>query len=128
MKAKSQERAETAMFSALEAAFERKALNPLMLDVRKLTLLTDYFLIASGQTPTHVRAIASAIEAQLHELGWSPTTIEGKQEGRWVLLDYGEFIIHVLRDHERGFYNLEQFWHKAGVIKRENWAQEIVNR
>jgi ribosome-associated protein len=119
---------DTAVFSALEAVLEKKAIAPVVLDLRELTLLTDYFLITSGDTLTHVRALASAVEAELRNQGWKPEAVEGKQEGKWVLLDYGEFIVHIFRDRERRFYNLEQFWHKARVIKPENWAQDKVDR
>ena len=128
MKAKSLKSLEAAIFGAMQSVFEKKAIDPVVLDVRELTALTDYFLITSGETPAHIRALANVVEAELQSLGWKPQTVEGRQEGRWVLLDYGELIVHIFRDRERRFYNLEQFWHKAKVIKPENWAQNRVSR
>lgn len=118
------ETALNAVFKAVEAACDKKAQDSVILDVRNLTHLTDYFLITSGQTPSQVRAIVSAIESQLATLGFRPEAIEGKQEGRWVLIDYGDFIVHVLHERERNFYKLEQFWHRAAVINRKMWAQD----
>jgi ribosome-associated protein len=128
MKAKSLKSPETAVFSAMEAVFEKKALDPVVLDVRELTELTDFFLIASGDTAAHIKALASTAESELQSLGYRPQAVEGKQGGLWILLDYGEFMIHIFRDRERKYYNLEQFWHKARVIKPKNWAQSRVNR
>ncbi len=121
---KTMEAAQDAVFKAVEAAYDKKAQDPVILDVRNQTVLTDYFLITSGETPAQVRAIVGAIDAELMSLGLHPEAIEGKKERRWVLMDYGEFIVHVLHERERNFYKLEQFWHRAAVINRKKRAQD----
>jgi ribosome-associated protein len=119
--------ARTAAFHAANIAEAKKAFGTLVLDVRQVTLLADYFLITGGDTATQVRAIADAIDESLSKLGYRPRSIEGKADGRWVLLDYGDIIVHVLQERERSFYRLEQFWNHALVVDRKEWAQETLH-
>lgn len=86
-------------------------------------MLADFFLITGGDSPNQVKAIVEAIDDSLTELGYAHRSIEGKQEGRWVLLDYGDIIIHVLHERERSFYKLEQFWNHALIVPRSEWEQ-----
>jgi ribosome-associated protein len=112
-----------ATFAAANAAESKKAHGTVILDVRQVTLLADYFVITGGDSANQVRAIVEAIDERLSKLGYSQRSIEGKTEGRWVLLDYGDIIIHVLHEKERNFYKLEQFWNHALIVHREEWEE-----
>ncbi len=111
-------------FIAANAAESKKANTTLILDVQKVTLLADYFVITGGQTSTQVRAIANAIEDELSKLGLNPKSVEGKKEGLWVLLDYEDIIVHILQEKERDYYKLELFWNHATTVDRREWYQE----
>ena len=111
-------------FFAANIAESKKALTTLILDIRTVSLLADYFVITGGQTSTQVRAIADGIDENLSKLGLNPRSIEGKKEGRWVLLDYEDIIVHVLQERERSFYKLEQFWNHALIVDRKEWYRD----
>lgn len=105
--------AEWALIAA-EAAAEKKGEDIVALNVAELLVVTDYFVIASGRTNIQVRAIASEIEDQLRERGGiKPIGREGESEAKWILLDYGDLVIHVFQPEERGFYRLEKLWGDA---------------
>jgi len=112
-----------ATFAAANAAESKKANGTLILDVKQVTVLADYFVITGGDSPSQVKAIVDAVDDSLTKLGYSNKSIEGKAEGRWVLLDYGDIIIHVLHERERSFYKLEQFWNHALIVPRNEWEQ-----
>jgi len=96
------------------AADDRQAGNIAILDVSGVSYLADYFAIATGFSKAQVRAICDAIEQQVEErCGVAPLRIEGKTEGSWVVLDYGDAIAHIMLPSEREFYNLEAFWGHA---------------
>lgn len=99
------------------AAVEKKAVNPVILDLRKLSAMTDYFLICSGQSQVQVRSIADNILEKVHEYGLKIPLKEGYQNGFWVLLDFGHLVIHILQEREREFYALEQLWYEAKVVE-----------
>ena len=115
---------QTAAYMAANAAEAKKGHGTLVLDVAKVTVLTDYFVIAGGETLTQVRAIADAIHEALAKEGLHPRSIEGKKEGRWVLMDYELIIVHVLHERERNFYKLEQFWNHALIVDQSEWLEE----
>ncbi|MEL7085964.1 MAG: ribosome silencing factor [Cyanobacteria bacterium J06597_1] len=104
--------------TAARAADERKGGNIVCLDVGGVSVIADYFLVVTGYSTTQVKAIVNAIEdALLEKLNLQPIRVEGKNEGTWVLLDYGDAIIHVQLEAEREFYNLEAFWgHAQNVV------------
>lgn len=95
------------------AALEKKAADVAMLDVRDLTSLADWFVIASGRSDTQVRAIAEAVEEACRQLGRRPLAVEGLRHGQWVLLDYGDVVVHVFYSPLREFYDLERLWSRA---------------
>jgi ribosome-associated protein len=96
---------------AAEACDDRKAVDIRLIRVEEVSSLSDWFVICSGLTDVQVRAIARAVEDSLEiEAGRLPLRREGQTEGRWVLLDYGELIVHVLTPQERAYYDLESFW------------------
>jgi ribosome-associated protein len=102
---------------AWEAAEAKKATQPVILDLNGVSGVTDYFLVCSGNTPVQVRAIADHICDRLLEAGIAAPRKEGYPEGRWILLDCGEVIIHILHQNERDFYCLEKLWHDAKTVE-----------
>jgi len=106
------ESAELAQWAAF-AADEKKAREVRILDIRSISSVADYFVICSGTSSTHVRAIADHVEEQLNRKGLPIDHAEGYQNGRWVLLDFGDLVIHVMQEEERNFYNLERLWGDA---------------
>lgn len=101
---------------AIAAVAAKKAIEPVILDTTKLTPIFDYFLICSGQTAIQVGTIADNLRQELDQAGLAMLRKEGAQEGRWVLLDYGWFVAHVMQQLERDFYQLERLWHDAERI------------
>jgi len=87
------------------------------INVTELTSIANYFVIASGSSERQVKAIADNIEYETKCLEIFPKGIEGQREGRWILLDYFDVIIHIFHEEERGLYNLEELW-KDGIITR----------
>lgn len=98
---------------AAEAAVERNARDAVVLDLRGLSDAADYFLIASGDSDTHTRAIADHILEKLEEKGFRPVGVEGHGPGRWILLDYVDVIAHIFLPRVRDFYQLERLWGDA---------------
>ena len=113
-------------FIAANAAESKKATATLILDVRAVTTLADYFVITGGQSSTQIKAIAEAIEEELAQLGLRPRSVEGKKDGRWVLLDYEDIIVHILQEPERNKYKLEQFWNHALVVDNKEWYRDPI--
>jgi len=96
---------------AAEACDDRKAVDIRLIRVDEVSSLADWFVICSGLSDVQVRAIARSVEEKLEEeIGRLPLRREGQREGSWVLLDYGELIVHVLTPSERSYYDLEAFW------------------
>jgi ribosome-associated protein len=96
-----------------EAASDKKASDIVTLDMKELTVNTDYFIICSANTSTQVKAIADHIEDVLQEQGVPFLHKEGHREGGWVLLDYGDCVAHIFTEENRQFYNLEGLWGNA---------------
>jgi ribosome-associated protein len=98
---------------AVVAAADKKALELVVLDMGDLLGITDYFLICSGSSDRQVRTIAEAIEEKLKEEGLRPLRSEGGPDSGWVLIDYGDFIVHVFSSDMRAYYDLERLWKDA---------------
>ena len=96
---------------------ERKAIDPVLFEVGKLVSITDYFLIASGNSSRQVQAIARHLQKRMREQGFRPDGIEGEQEGHWMLMDYGDVVIHLFYQPIREFYDLEGLWIEAPRVK-----------
>ncbi|HOQ09325.1 MAG TPA: ribosome silencing factor [Syntrophomonadaceae bacterium] len=96
-----------------DACLEEKALDVMVLDVRKLTVITDYFVIASGRSMIQVRSIVDHVLEKLQEQGINPVRKEGIQQGVWAVLDFNSVILHVFRQEEREYYQLENLWADA---------------
>ncbi len=103
--------------AAARAAADLKAEEIIALDVSEQLVLTDSFLIASGSNERQVNAIVDAVEEALHKQGAKPLRREGRSEGRWVLLDFGEIVVHVQHAEDRVFYALERLWKDCPVIE-----------
>ena len=103
-------------------AYENKAQNLVVLDVREHSAFTSYFLICSGSSTRQVQAVAENVELMMKARGLIPRGVEGMQNGRWVLLDYDDVIMHVFHEEERVFYNLEHLWHQCPRIHCEDPA------
>jgi ribosome-associated protein len=98
---------------AVEAADQRKAIDLRVLDLRSVCDFTDYFVIASGSSQRQVQAIATAIEESLGAADVKAHHVEGASQGRWVLLDYGDFVAHIFDEDRRRYYRLEDIWSDA---------------
>ena len=102
---------------AHRAADEKKATEITVLDISHISIICDYFLICTGRSSTLVQAVANHIKDQLEEAGVKPLRVEGFREGSWILIDYGDVVIHVFQQLEREFYNLERLWGDANVVE-----------
>jgi len=109
---------------AAEAAAEKKATDVVVLDVASTLVITEYFVLASGNTDRQVRTIAEEVEAQLKAAGRPVIGREGEREGKWILLDFADVVVHVFQPEEREFYRLEKLWSDA---PRVELPAEIVN-
>lgn len=98
---------------AARLALEKRARDVRILDLRKLTVMTDFFVIASADNVHHVRAVGNAISDYLQERGVVYLRREGWDDARWVLMDYGDVIVHIFLDEERTYYDLERLWGDA---------------
>ncbi|PYP17197.1 MAG: ribosome silencing factor [Gemmatimonadetes bacterium] len=100
----------------VDALLGRKAVDPVVLDLRGLCAATDYFVIVSGTSNAHVRGMAEYLVSALAPSGIEPHHVEGLAQGRWVLLDYVDFVVHVFHPELRDFYQLERLWGDAPVV------------
>lgn len=101
---------------AARTCLDNKADKVVVLDLAGVSDMTDYFVIASGTSDTHVRALAEHVQAALAETGQRATHVEGLPQGRWVLLDYVDFVVHLFHPTLREFYQLERLWGDAAVV------------
>ncbi len=111
---------EPSLEKALECAravIEKKAENTKILDINEISSFTHYFVICSGSSDRQVQAIAHGVEAQLEKLGYELLSSEGFTEGRWVLMDFGDVVVHVFLDALREYYDLENLWVSAPHVK-----------
>jgi ribosome-associated protein len=101
---------------AAALCLDLKANDVVLLDLHRVSDATDYFLIASGTSDTHVRAVAGHVMDELRKLGIKPHHVEGLASGRWVLVDYVDFVVHVFHPAMRQFYQLERLWGDADGV------------
>jgi len=99
--------------SALHSAGEKKAIDPVVLDLREIASFTDYFVIVSGQNERQVQAISDEVYEQLKKSGETAARVEGYKTAEWILLDYGDFVVHVFEQKARQFYDLERLWRES---------------
>ena len=104
---------------AVEAALEKKAVEPVLLDVHELASYTDFILVVSGRSDRQVAAVADGIEEALAREGARPLGKEGAKGGHWTLIDFGDVVVHVFYHPVRDFYDLESFWVDAPRVPLE---------
>jgi ribosome-associated protein len=99
-----------------QAIAEKKGKQIVMIELAGVSLITDYFIVCSGNSRTQTQAIADNVEEKMKKAGFSLGRREGYAEGRWILLDYGVVIVHIFQEEDRQFYNLERLWGDAPKI------------
>ncbi|MDP2872203.1 MAG: ribosome silencing factor [Bacillota bacterium] len=119
---------------AAGAARDKKAEGVMLLDLRELTIMCDYFLICTARNTQHVKAVVEGVQERLEDAGRRARHIEGKSNARWVLMDYGDVIVHVFLPEERAFYDLERLWadarltELAAVVEQARGVQHVDAR
>ena len=103
--------------AALHAAGEKKAIEPVVLDLREIASFTTYFVIVGGQNERQVQAISDEIYEQLKKSGEAAARVEGYKTAEWILLDYGDFVVHVFEQKARKFYDLERLWRESKRVE-----------
>ncbi|CAM3386875.1 MULTISPECIES: ribosome silencing factor [Paenibacillus] len=102
---------------AVEAAEDKKANDLVVLDLRGISLVADYFVICHGNSDTQVQAIATEIRKRIHDKGVALRGLEGMDAARWVLMDIGDVVVHIFHRDEREYYNIERLWSDAKVVE-----------
>ena len=111
---------------AARAADDKKGVETLVLGVGEVLAVTDFFVITHGTNPRQVRTIAEEVEEQIKRAGGpGPFRVEGRDDARWVLLDYGDFVVHVFLEETRDFYNLDRLWADAPRLEWEESAAAV---
>jgi len=98
---------------------DKKGIDIKVLDIKGMTSIADYFVIVSGNSSSQVDALAREIDEKLSEKGEKPQNQEGKNSSRWIILDFGDIIVHVFHKDEREYYNLERLWEENQETKEE---------
>jgi ribosome-associated protein len=111
---------------ALSAASEKKAINSVVLDLREIASFTDYFVITSGTNERQVQAISDEVVETLKKAGTS-ARVEGYKTAEWILLDYGDFVVHVFDEKARKFYDLERLWRESQRVELPPELRSEVN-
>ena len=101
---------------AVDVASDKKATDIVLLDIQGVTSIADYFVICTGNNPRQIRAIASAIDEKMSEVGLSAFHREGGPDSGWMLLDYSDVIVHIFGPKEREYYRLERLWSNAQTV------------
>lgn len=109
------------MSIVLDSASDKKALDIVLLNISKLTTISDYFVICSGNSERQVKAIADVVEEKMLEAGYKVYNKEGYKTARWILLDFGDVVVHVFHKEDREFYNLERLWVDSENIDISNF-------
>ena len=102
---------------ALNAAGEKKAIESVVLDLREIASFTDYFVICSGTNERQVQAISDGVVETLKKSGSPVTRVEGYKTAEWILLDYGDFVVHIFAEKARQFYDLERLWRESKRVE-----------
>ena len=101
------------------AMLDRKARDLRVLDLSEVSDFTDYFLVSTGGSARQVRAVADAVTETLRDRGHRPLHVEGYEHGQWVLMDYGDFLVHIFSEPQREYYRLERLWADAPDVTAE---------
>jgi ribosome-associated protein len=105
------------VLAALHAAAEKKGLEPVVLDLREIASFTDYFVIVSGANERQVQAVSDEVYESLKKSGHAAARVEGYKTAEWILLDYGDFVVHVFEQKARKFYDLERLWRESKRVE-----------
>ncbi len=103
----------------VDAMLDRKARDLRVLDLSEVSDFTDYFLVSTGGSARQVRAVADAVTESLRANGSRPLHVEGYEHGEWVLIDYGDFLVHIFSEPQREYYRLERLWADAPDVTAE---------
>lgn len=95
---------------------DRKAEDTEVIDIRKISPIADYFVIATGISPNHLKAMRDSVEEVMLKAGLHEKNIEGTQKSAWILMDYGDIVVHIMSKEERQFYGLERIWNDGIII------------
>lgn len=95
---------------AYEILDDKKARNIELIDISRVSVLADYFIICSGTSTTHNRTLADELDFKMGEAGYNMIHKEGYESARWILLDFGDLVVHIFHEEDRSFYNLERLW------------------
>lgn len=109
----------------VDSCESKKGIDIKTLDIREMTGIADYFVVVSGNSSTQVAALADEIDEKMSEAGFEKLNLEGKQSGRWILLDFGDIIVHVFHKDEREYYELERLWTEE--YKNDEGEEDNVN-
>ncbi len=102
---------------ALHALEDKKAIDAKVIDIQKVSVIADYFIIASGSNKNQVQALADNVSEALGKAGYFPKHTEGYSTANWILLDYSDIIIHVFSEEDRLFYDLERIWREGSIVE-----------
>ena len=104
---------------AIEAMEDKKAIDIKIIDIEKISTLADYFIIASGSNRNQVQAMADEVDEKMSKAGYEPKNIEGYRNANWILMDYGDLVIHIFDEENRLFYDLERIWRDGNLVGKE---------
>lgn len=108
---------------AIAALEDKKGEDITIIDISEVSVLADYFIIASGNSRNQVQALADNVEEQLGKAGFAPKNVEGYQTGNWILMDYHDVIVHVFDKQNRLFYDLERIWRDGRKLDVEEFMK-----
>ena len=100
---------------------DKKAKDVSVIDIRGISILADYFVICHGTSTTHIKALADELEMKMEKAGCRYLHREGYNSARWILMDYGEVVVHIFHEEDRNFYNLERLWSDGVYSYREKY-------
>ena len=110
-------------YIAANAADEKKGENILLLDVSKLTVISDYFLIVTAKSTPQIEAISKHIEGTFSNLNYHLVSKEGFIGSNWIVMDFGNLVVHIMSEKERSYYKLEKFWSNGTIIEKKKWEK-----
>ena len=110
--------------TAVAALQDKKGEDIRVIDISGVTVIADYFIIASGSNPNQVQALVDNVEEQLGRAGYEPKQVEGTRGSNWILMDYGDLIIHVFDEENRLFYDLERIWRDGKVLEMDAFLEK----
>ena len=102
-----------------KALDDKKAFDIKILDIKKISAVADYFVIADGTNKNQVQAMCDSVEEEMHKAGYSLKSVEGHSQGGWILLDYYDIIVHIFSDEARRFYDIERIWNDAADVTKD---------